>query len=88
MDLPDPGIELGSPALQTDSLPAELSGKPNYSICGCNFHVSVGGGEPRIFSVHYLVSWFNERFFTPKRRHENTFFFYVIVSGVMPRITE
>ena len=23
-DLPDPGIELGSPALQADSLPAEL----------------------------------------------------------------
>ena len=27
-DLPDPGIELGSPALQADSLPAELPGKP------------------------------------------------------------
>ena len=27
MDLPDPGIELGSPALQTDSLPAESPGK-------------------------------------------------------------
>ena len=26
--LPDPGIEPGSPALQTDSLPAELPGKP------------------------------------------------------------
>ena len=26
-DLPDPGIELGSPALQVDSLPAELPGK-------------------------------------------------------------
>ena len=24
MDLPDPGIELGSPALQEDSLPTEL----------------------------------------------------------------
>ena len=29
MDLPDPGIELGSPALQADSLPAELSEKPH-----------------------------------------------------------
>ena len=29
-DLPDPGIELGSPALQVDSLPAELPGKPIY----------------------------------------------------------
>ena len=28
MDLPDPGIELGSSALQADSLPTELSGKP------------------------------------------------------------
>ena len=27
-DLPHPGIELGSPALQVDSLPTELSGKP------------------------------------------------------------
>ena len=26
--LPDPGIELGSPALQVNSLPAELPGKP------------------------------------------------------------
>ena len=28
MDLPNPGIEPGSPALQVDSLPTELSGKP------------------------------------------------------------
>ena len=27
-DLPDPGIKSGSPALQEDSLPTELSGKP------------------------------------------------------------
>ena len=27
-DLPDPGIKQGSPALQADSLPAELTGKP------------------------------------------------------------
>ena len=27
-DLPDPGIKAGSPALQADSLPTELSGKP------------------------------------------------------------
>ena len=27
-DLPNPGIEPGSPALQADSLPAELSEKP------------------------------------------------------------
>ena len=27
-DLPNPGIKLGFPALQVDSLPAELQGKP------------------------------------------------------------
>ena len=27
-DLPDPGIEPGSPALQADALPSELLGKP------------------------------------------------------------
>ena len=28
-DLPDPGIKLRSPALQADSLPSELPGKPS-----------------------------------------------------------
>ena len=28
-DLPNPGIELESPALQADSLPTELPGKPS-----------------------------------------------------------
>ena len=31
-DLPDPGIEPGSPALQADSLPTELSGKPYLTL--------------------------------------------------------
>ena len=31
MALPDLGIELGSPALQADSLPAELTRKPLYA---------------------------------------------------------
>ena len=30
-DLPDPGIKPGSPALQADSLPTELRGKPFLS---------------------------------------------------------
>ena len=33
---PDPGIELGSPELQVDSLPAELLGKPKTTIWHCN----------------------------------------------------
>ena len=28
LDFPDPGIEWGSPILQADTLPTELSGKP------------------------------------------------------------
>ena len=34
-DLPNPGIELGTPAFQLDSLPAELPGKPNTYITIC-----------------------------------------------------
>ena len=34
-DLPDLGIEPGSPALQVDSLPAELPGKPCVCVCVC-----------------------------------------------------
>ena len=32
VDFPNPGIEPGSPALQADSLPTELSGKPHILI--------------------------------------------------------
>ena len=31
-DLPDPGIEHGSPALQADTLPSELPGKPDLPL--------------------------------------------------------
>ena len=31
-DVPDPGIELGSPVLQADSLPSEPSGKPTLEV--------------------------------------------------------
>ena len=44
-DLPDPGVKPGSPALQADSLPPELSGKPKrrqtlLEIFGVVFHVT------------------------------------------------
>ena len=32
-DLPNPGINPGSPALQADSLPAEVPGEP-HELCG------------------------------------------------------
>ena len=33
--LPNPGIKLRSPALQTDSLPADIRGNPFYLSKGC-----------------------------------------------------
>ena len=35
-DLPDPGIKPGSSALQADSLPSELPGKPLFLDISCN----------------------------------------------------
>ena len=35
-DLPNPGIEPGSPALQADALLSELPGKPNFGRCSVN----------------------------------------------------
>ena len=32
-DLPNPGIEPGSPALRADALTSESPGKPNYDFC-------------------------------------------------------
>ena len=43
MDLPNPGIEPGSPALQADSLPIELSGKPRNQ--GRSLEKEAGGNE-------------------------------------------
>ena len=34
-DLPDPGIEPGSPTFQADSLPSEPPGKPHIYVCVC-----------------------------------------------------
>ena len=45
-DLPDPGIELGSPALQVDSLPAEPQGKP------------LGGRKPTFVKEVFAASAF------------------------------
>ena len=40
-DLPDPGIEPQSPALQTDSLPAEPRGKPTYCYSSVLFKMLI-----------------------------------------------
>ena len=47
-DLPDPGIELVSPALQTDSLPAELPGKPKIAY-------AIKTITPNILSIQFLM---------------------------------
>ena len=44
-DLPDPGIELRSPALQADFFPTELQGKPN-SLAYAQDHPKLGHGFP------------------------------------------
>ena len=46
MDLHNPGIELGSPVLQADSLPIELSGKPEPRRLGLSLH------RDRIWDIH------------------------------------
>ena len=43
MDLPDPEMELGSPALQADSLPTELSGSRNLYINNLQKGLQMGG---------------------------------------------
>ena len=54
MDLPNPGIELGSPELQADSLLTELSGKPYINYTSIKIHIyllsniTVQGNENKI----------------------------------------
>ena len=48
-DLPDPGLEPASPALQADSLPSEPSGKPLQKVASCLMRreiMSAGWPEP------------------------------------------
>ena len=64
MDLSDPGIELESPALQADSLPIELSGKPQTlkddAIKGFTQYVSKSGrlniGRMTVLPKRLIVS--------------------------------
>ena len=40
-DLPDPGIEPGSPALQADALTSEPAGKPKFQKFTCSFTIII-----------------------------------------------
>ena len=58
MDLPDPGIEPGSPAWQVNSLPTELSGKPKKRKKGCRLvlpSVFSGSVQSIDFSLRYVL---------------------------------
>ena len=46
-DLPDPGIKLGSPALQADSLPSEPPGKPRVTATPAYQHRGLFKPESR-----------------------------------------
>ena len=53
-DLPDPGTELGSPALQ-DSLPTELSGKPRTLTATLLNQVSLFTGVNHMLFIHLFI---------------------------------
>ena len=55
MDLPDPGIEPGSPALQADSLPTERPGKPLRSAAGVQFLEPEGASIFRLSLTAYGI---------------------------------
>ena len=48
-DLPEPGIEPRSPALQADSLPSELLGKVLWSLWDVAKLPTVSGGQTQVF---------------------------------------
>ena len=56
-DFPDSGIELGSPALQADTLPSELPNKPGkypWQVPSCHWHVATLALLPAIPpSLHF-----------------------------------
>ena len=70
-DLPDPGIEPGSPALQADSLPLSHQGSPK---CWSRlpFMSSRGPSRPRDWT---WVSWIAGRFFTSEPRGKPYIYF-------------
>ena len=55
-DLPDPGIKPGSPALQADSLPAELCGKPKILVGAVNCDLNGQSIITAFTALFYSVS--------------------------------
>ena len=73
MDLPDPGIEPGSSALQADSLPTELSGKPErkYDLRlndTSNDYLDLAKSHVGFFEIHHSLHvhlWLMLSFYSP-----------------------
>ena len=56
MDLPDPGIKPGSPALQADSLPTELSGRDPRDLREVShLNLSIMFLTVFLYGLHFLV---------------------------------
>ena len=60
-DLPDPGIKLGSPALQADSLSTELLGKPHKCILWC-ICKSVMDGANHLLAVEMILAFYFSKY--------------------------
>ena len=62
-DLPYPGIEPGSPALQADSLLTELQGKPCFGISGCiNKLLKIQHTDVSHLFLWMIISWSHNLF--------------------------
>ena len=68
-DLPNPGIEPRSPALQADSLPAEPQGKPYMGSHQSKLHMRNSVSLP---SREDLCAHFTERKLRPRERRALT----------------
>ena len=55
MDLPDPGIKLGSPALQVDSSTAELPGKPHNGYTNLHSYLQCRRVPLSPYSLQHLL---------------------------------
>ena len=60
MDIPKPGIELGSPALQADSLPTELLGKLlNKKVKNLHMYTGLIKLKASLWSQIFYGMWFH-----------------------------
>ena len=73
-DLPNPGIEPGSPALQTDSLATELWGKPPG-------HATSLQKDLRVRALHNTHRWRPKSWILPKSRTSHTTLLFELLAS-------